>query len=278
MKNLLDLYILKNFFSKFMFILISFISIFIIVDIIDNIDRFMKYNIPNNEIFTYYLYSIPGYISLALPMTLLIATVFCFSTLQKNHEITALKASGVSIFRISFPILIIGFAFCFISFFFENLIVVNAMQKRSVIDKKLHPNAKVNTTRKENIHYHLDNAFLSIKRYNYKNDSAHDVSIQNYTGTDLNARFDAKYMIWDENRSTWKFNNIEIRNWKNNKLQYYTLTDTTFSIKDITPDIIKKGSGVISPNNGDSSPIPWLYSANVPMISSASAPSISIKG
>ena len=42
-------------------------------------------------------YSVPWYISLALPMTLLIATVFCFTTLQKNHEITALKASGVSI-------------------------------------------------------------------------------------------------------------------------------------------------------------------------------------
>ena len=40
---------------------------------------------------------------------------------QKNHEITALKASGVSIFRISLPILFYGLIFCFISFFFDNL-------------------------------------------------------------------------------------------------------------------------------------------------------------
>ena len=240
MKNLLDLYIIKNFFSKFLFIILSFISVFIIVDIIDNIDRFIEYNIPNNEIFFYYLFSVPWYISLALPMTLLIATVFCFTTLQKNHEITALKASGISIFRMSLPILITGFIFCFISFFFENLIVVNAMQKRSVIDKKLHPNSKISNNRKENIHYHLEDAFLSIKRYNYKNDSAHDVSIQNYIGSDLISRFDAKYMIWNETDENWNFKNIEIRDWNNNDFKYYTLKDTSFNIKDISPNIIKK--------------------------------------
>ena len=105
--------------------MISFVTVFTAVDIIDNIDRFIEYNIDNNEIFLYYLYTLPWYLSLALPMTLLISTVFCFSLLQKNQEITAMKASGLSIFRISYPIIICGVIFCFISFFFENLVVVN---------------------------------------------------------------------------------------------------------------------------------------------------------
>jgi len=240
MKNLLDTYILKNFLSKFFLILISFISVFTIVDIIDNIDKFIKYNIPNNEIFQYYIYTIPWYVSLALPMTLLISTVFCFSSLQKNNEITALKASGLSIFRISFPILISGILFCFFSFFFENLVVVNAMQKRASIDKKLHPNIGLNKSRKENIYYHLNNSFLAIKKYNYKNDSAQNISIQNYIGSDLKSRYDAQYMIWNEKNEMWNFKKIEFINWKENKYHYRTIKDTTFKIQDVTPEIIKK--------------------------------------
>ena len=129
-KKILDKYIIKNFLSKFLLIMLSFVTVFTAVDIIDNIDRFIEYNIDNNEIFLYYLYTLPWYLSLALPMTLLISTVFCFSLLQKNQEITAMKASGLSIFRISYPIIICGVIFCFISFFFENLVVVNSMQKK----------------------------------------------------------------------------------------------------------------------------------------------------
>ena len=101
MNKLLDLYILKNFLSKFFFIIISFLTIFCVVDIIDHIDKFIEYNISKNEIINYYIYTIPWFFSLALPMSLLIATILSFSLLQKNHEITALKASGISIIRIS---------------------------------------------------------------------------------------------------------------------------------------------------------------------------------
>ena len=238
-KKLLYKYIIKNFLSKFLLIMISFVTVFTAVDIIDNIDKFIRNNIANNEIFSYYLYTLPWYLSLALPMTLLISTVFCFSILQKNHEITAMKASGLSIFRISYPIIICGIFFCFISFFFENLIVVNSMQKRSIIEKKIKPNHQFNNNKKNNIYYHLNNSFLTIKKYNYKNDSAHNISIQSYEGSDLRNRFDAKHMIWDNKNKKWKFNDVSLRTWNNNEYKYHTISDTSFQIKDINPEIIK---------------------------------------
>ena len=152
MNKILDIYILKNFLSKFLFILISFITIFFVVDIIDNIDKFMEQDISNSETIKYYIYSIPWFVSLALPMTLLISTVFCFSLLQNNHELTALKASGISIARISIPIIICGILFSFISFYFENTIVINSLQKRSVIEKKLRPNKTKLSSKRINIH------------------------------------------------------------------------------------------------------------------------------
>ena len=136
MKKILDQYILKKFFINFIYIILSFTIIFIIVDIIDNIDKFISRGISNKEMFDYYLLSLPWYVSIALPMTLLISTIITFVTLQKNNEITALKASGISIYRISSSLILMGIIFCFISFYFENIIVMNTLNERIPIEKK----------------------------------------------------------------------------------------------------------------------------------------------
>ena len=81
-------------------------------------------------------------------MTLLLSSIFCFSILQKNNEITALKASGVSLRRISTSIILLGLFFSIFSFFFDNSIVINQLTKRESIEKKLKPNRKINQSRK----------------------------------------------------------------------------------------------------------------------------------
>ena len=239
MKKILDQYIIKKFFINFLFIILSFTIIFIIVDIIDNIDKFISRGLSNKEMFDYYLLSIPWYVSIALPMTLLIATIITFVTLQKNNEITALKASGISIYRISASLIIIGVIFCFISFYFENIIVMNTFNKKIPIEKKL-KNKKTFTTKKNDIYYHLDNAFLAIKNYNYNNDTGSNISIQFYNGADLISRIDAEKMIWNKESENWKFKKINKREWINGKVYFAIKQDSIINIKDLNPSIIKK--------------------------------------
>ena len=81
MSKLLDKYIIKKFITNFLFIIISFTIIFLIVDIIDNLDKFISRGISNKEVIRYYFYTIPWFISIALPMTMLISTIITFSSL-----------------------------------------------------------------------------------------------------------------------------------------------------------------------------------------------------
>ena len=236
----IDIYIINNFLSKFLSIIVSFLIIFFAVDIIDKLDNFSKYNISNQEIIYYYFYTIPWYISLALPMTLLLSTIFCFSILQKNNEITALKASGVSLRRISAPIIVFGLIFSFFSFFFDNSIVSNSLSKRYHIEKKLKPRKAKNISRKNNIYYHLDNTFLGIKRFNFYTNTGKNITIQKSKGPDIISRIDAEKMIWNEKNKNWHLMNFKIRNWKNNTFNHYAATDTMIKIRDISPEIIKK--------------------------------------
>ena len=241
MQKLLDKYIIKKFVSILFLIITSFIIIFLIVNIIDFLDKFIEHKLTSKEILLYYIYTTPLFFSIALPMSILISTIFTFSSLQKNNEITAIKASGISIRRTGMPILIIGVLLCIFSFYFDNTVVTKAINKRADIEKKFKPSkSKYAKTRKSDIYYSLKNSILEIKRFNYRNDTGHEISLQKYFGQDITYRFDAKKMIWDEKNKLWKFYNCNIREWQNNDYKYSFISDTSFAIIDIFPEIIKK--------------------------------------
>ena len=251
MKKILDNYIIKKFASSFLIVILCFITIFILIDIIDHLDKFIERNLSSKEIIQYYIFTIPSIISIAFPMSLLISTIFTFGNLQKNNEITAIKASGISIFRIGLPIFVIGILSCFILFYFDNTIVAEFLQKRYEIDKKLKPyRKKFSKNSKTDIYYKLDNQYLEMKKFNYKNDTAYLISIQGYNNYDIKYRLDAKKMIWDTKQSKWNLINCSIRKWNNDNFTFRQISDTLLNIYRIgetandtafvTPEFIKK--------------------------------------
>ena len=78
--------------------LLGFICVILIVDLIENLDRFIDNSIPFNITMKYYLYAIPWFINIGLPMSMLIATVFSIGLLAKKNELTAMKATGISVY------------------------------------------------------------------------------------------------------------------------------------------------------------------------------------
>jgi len=131
----LDIYLSKTFFSILALSILGFLSMFLVVDLIENLDRFIDNNVPSNIVFLYYLYTLPWFISIGLPMSMLIATVFCFGNLVKTNEWTALKASGISIYRASRPLLLIGLTISIFSFILDNKLVTHGNEKRFEIDR-----------------------------------------------------------------------------------------------------------------------------------------------
>ena len=132
----IDIYIIKHFFYKLFFLIIGFIILFTLVSIIEHLDKFIDASMPAKQIFMYQLYSTPWFISIGMPMSILISTVFSFNSMQKNHELTALKASGIGLTRISVPLLIIGFFLSIIFFEFENNIVTYYFQKKVSLEQE----------------------------------------------------------------------------------------------------------------------------------------------
>ena len=84
MIRILSRYMLRQFFSLFIFCLLSVIFIFLIVDLIENLDQFLDRNVPWKIILQYYLYFIPYIVVLTMPVATLLATVFSIGGMART--------------------------------------------------------------------------------------------------------------------------------------------------------------------------------------------------
>ncbi len=117
--NILDRYIIRKFLSIFLLIFFSLISVFIIITFFEQIDEIYKHNKTIQEFLTYLLYRIPEFIHYTLPICAMASSLLCLGFLTKTNEITAMKASGMSVYRIIAPIVVLSFLVCVVSFYLQ---------------------------------------------------------------------------------------------------------------------------------------------------------------
>jgi len=80
--KLLDRYLLRKFIGLLLYSMMAFIAIFLVVDVVENMDKFIDADLTKYQIFLYYTLNIPFFISTALPMSMLIASVFSIGVLN----------------------------------------------------------------------------------------------------------------------------------------------------------------------------------------------------
>lgn len=109
-------YLLKNYLNVLLLSVVSFITI-LLVSRLEEIAHFASLGAPLGCLFAFTLYQIPYILPIAIPISCLISAMILFQRLSQTHEITALRASGLSLKQIIAPILIAG-AFLSLSTFY----------------------------------------------------------------------------------------------------------------------------------------------------------------
>ncbi len=234
--NALDRYLLKQFVINLILGVLAWIIIFVIVDLIENISRFLDRGASFSQIFFYYLYYIPYIISLTLPVAVLLSTLFTISAMAMNNEIVAQLSSGISLYRILRPLFVAALLISVLSFFFNEITVPQANQKRFdikryQIEKKPRPQARS----RSNIFLQVSaNETLSAKFYSGSDNRAVEVSIKKFKGSELVERIDAKVMRWQD--STWKLINVTLRTFSGQSERLIRKADTVLTDLAVLPD------------------------------------------
>jgi lipopolysaccharide export system permease protein len=102
----LDRYIFGEFFKIFFGTALGLPVLVVIIDLVDNLEKYLTRQIPRGDIALSYLYYLPESAFMVVPAAVLFATVFCVGALTRHAEITAAKASGMSFYRLIVPIFV----------------------------------------------------------------------------------------------------------------------------------------------------------------------------
>jgi lipopolysaccharide export system permease protein len=116
--KILDKYLIKQFLQTIFFGIMALILIFVVIDMMENLDDFIDQNVPFDVILHYYFVFTPEIIRLITPIAVLFGALFTAGKAANLSELTAIKATGVSLSRFMLPfilttILITGFSVVF---------------------------------------------------------------------------------------------------------------------------------------------------------------------
>jgi len=106
--KILDRYISRGFFGYFLWSLLICGTLFVLLTLFDLLDDIVRHQIGISTVVKYFMFLIPHILMLMVPMSLLLAILINFGILEKASEVTAIKAGGWSLYRISFPIFLIA--------------------------------------------------------------------------------------------------------------------------------------------------------------------------
>jgi LPS export ABC transporter permease LptG len=132
---LVDRYLLRQFLLFVVYGLAVAACVFVVGDLLQTADRYMKFRPPLSVIGEHFLYRTPAALYQALPIVVLLSAMLLFVTLGRNNELTALKAGGVSLYRVSAPILLLSLLITAGAFLFQEGILPALNQRGEEVDR-----------------------------------------------------------------------------------------------------------------------------------------------
>jgi LPS export ABC transporter permease LptF/LPS export ABC transporter permease LptG len=109
--------------------------LYIVVDLLQTLDRFLRVKPPLRFILQHFAYNMPGELYKGLPLMVLISTVFLFLSLTRQRELEALLAAGISLYRVSLPILVTAFLISLLSVLFQEVALPALSTRAEEVDR-----------------------------------------------------------------------------------------------------------------------------------------------
>ena len=246
--RLLDAYVVREFFGMFVLVLSSFVMLMLVFTFFELVGDIIRNHIALTTVGDYLFNLAPSMVYTITPLAVLIAVLVTFGVLNRNSEIIAMKATGISLYRLVIPVVSISAVLAMCLFMFDDyyLPAANRRQEalRSTIKGRppqtfLHPEQKwmfgqSHPGEQGHIFYYQffdpdDNAFVNLSIFEF-----------NPSTFALSRRIFASRAVWDERTKSWRFNSGWVRNIDVNNSQYSEFTSTSFAEIHEDPGYFKK--------------------------------------
>ena len=211
--KILDKYIVKKFLGTFFFIILISVTIVIIFDLSEKIDKFVEKSVPIHEIiFDYFGGFIPWIVNSFSPLLVFISAIFFTSKLAQNSEIVAMLAGGISFRRLMAPYMFSAAVICVLSLILGLYIIPPANEHRLAFENKYIKQQAIAGSGKGNLHYQLSpGEFVYVGQFSTASNTIFGFTLERIEDNQLKSKLSASSAAWDSTFGGWHLRNYYIR-------------------------------------------------------------------
>ena len=110
--NLFDRYLLAEWLKMLALLVAATMGVLLMAALYDNLRDLLQVGVGLWDILRYFATLMPSYLSVVLPLSLLLSLLFVLSKLHRNNELTAMRAAGLNIFAVTRALWLAGAGFC----------------------------------------------------------------------------------------------------------------------------------------------------------------------
>jgi len=247
--RILDEYVVREFVTMFLLVQSGFVLLMIVFTFFDLVGDILRNHIPLTTVGAYLFNLTPSMLYLIAPLAVLIAALVIFGVLNRNSEIVAMKATGISLYRLVIPILSISLILAVSLFLFDQYYLPQANRRqealRSIIKGRppqtfLHPEQKwiFGQTRPGEPGRIFYYQFFDPDRNEFANLSVFEFDPSTFQ---ISRRIFAARAVWDRDSASWTLLNGWQRDIQGaNVYVYRDFIKTTFPEIHEPPDYFTK--------------------------------------
>lgn len=221
--NILDRYVLREFLKVLILVLISVIALFMVIDYTDTSQEAQQNGIAAAVVIAYYRFQMFTILNWTLPISVLVATLVTFALLSKNNEVTAMKSSGVSLYRLGLPILGIAAILSVFAYFVLDFVLPYSTERADQLRRQIRGKKTVASATQQKLWYLGRNRYiLNFLGYNKNREMLTQVQVFELHPTEfrLTRRVYANRATW--NGSAWVFEDGWVRSFLDDGTSTFT--------------------------------------------------------
>ena len=218
--NILDRYVLREYLKAFFVGLLFFIALIIIVRLLDKDVKKFDDDVAYMTAVKIVLFQAPRRIMEVVPVAAFVAVFFVLGKMVQNHEFTAMKAGGLSVYRLLVPILIVTLVICGLFALFYNRVAAPAFHEAHLLQNQVKPRRGRNIVFKGK-----NNRIFYSQRIALDDRKIQHLTIYEYEADgELDRVIFAKSGVWTA--TEWQLSDGYIRHFKNGVEVGYEAFDT----------------------------------------------------
>lgn len=189
----------------------AFVAIYLIIDFLEKIRRLTQAQAEIKYICLFFLCKIPGIITQVVPLAVLMATLLTLGGLSRTSELNAMRGCGISLTRITLPIITIAFFSSLLTLFSNEVVTPSSYAQMQYIQQVLIEKKSPNTFfRQQNIWFREESSILQAKLFDPGTRTLKGITLwQMGNGMQPVRRIDAALGVYGED--SWLLKDVVVR-------------------------------------------------------------------